>query len=286
MTAVFIPRAGGESHRPQMCHGWTQEDGYCPPLMSQGEAGSVSPPLTGSSTELRLTGTVGCGSPRRWAGGAQLCRPLLPKGCAQLTSAWTRGREALSPHRTRGGGGRGEHSVAPLQQEGCVGFTAPGGCGSRSRTAAALRPARSSVVSHGPTAPRRDSCALTQRRRLPRIPPPYLPPPPQNPTGIPGAKREAARRWCGAGGIRDGWELPQPKVLPPPCAGGRGGKGARDVPVGARGTPLCPLELGGPIGVRRVGAAGWGHFGNGMGTPYRDASRLSPTDTGSGDTSW
>lgn len=117
-------------------------------------------------------------------------------------------------------------------------------------------------------------------------PPLHLPPPPQNPTGIPGAKREAARRWCGAGGIRDGWELPQPEVLPPPCAGGCGGKGARDVPVGARGTPLCPLELGGPIGVRRVGAAGWGHFGNRMGTPYRDASRLSPTDTGSGDTSW
>lgn len=243
MMAVFIPRAGGESHRPQMCHGRTQEDEYRPPLMSQGEAGSVSPPLTGSSTELRLTGTVGCGSPRRWAGGAQLCRPLLPKGCAQLTSAWTRGREALSPHRTRRGG---EHSVAPLQQEGCVGFTAPGGCGSRSRTAAALRPARSSVVSHGPTAPRRDSCALTQRRRLPRIPPLTSFPPPSKPHRDPRGKTGG----CAAvvrSGRNSGWvgAPPTRSAATPLCwwmwgEGGtgcpRGSSGDTSVPAGARGS--------------------------------------------------
>lgn len=111
-------------------------------------------------------------------------------------------------------------------------------------------------MSHGPAAPRRDSCALTQRRRLPRIPPltpnpPFFPPPPQNPPGSPRKSGGAAWRWGGAGRIWNGWELRRPEMLPPHCAEGRGGHGVS--PWGLSG-PLCALcSPRIPLGYAEVG---------------------------------
>lgn len=147
----------------------------------------------------------------------------------------------------------GEHSVAPLQQEGCVGFTAPGGCGSRSRTAAALRPARSSVVSHGPTAPRRDSCALTQRRRLPRIPPLTSLPPLKTPPGSPGQNGRlrgggAERAEFGMGG-----SSPNPKCCHPLVLVDVGGRGHGMSPWELRGHLCARWSSGVPLGYAELG---------------------------------
>lgn len=176
------------------------------------------------------------------------------------------GRRGTVPSPDPGGRGGGGRSVAPPQ------------CG-----VPRTRRRRLPIPHSGCAAPAPERCGESRPRRAPTgflradsaqaaptDPPPhpqspFLPPPPPKPTGIPAEKRGGCVA-VGRSGRNLGWVgAPPPRNAAAPLCWGAWG--ARGVPVGAQRTPLRSLQPAGPIGVRRGGAAGWGHFRTRMGTP-------------------